>query len=147
MKNSGKTSEKGYDKRAFFPIVLGIIFDPKTKKILIGKRVKDEDIPKLVWAFPGGRPEHSEELEIAVKREVKEETGLNVESLGVIFAKTYPEKKDLLAIYYLCEIVGGKEKAGEDFTELKWVEPEELEKYFTTSFHPKLKEYILGLKA
>ncbi|MDO8623234.1 MAG: NUDIX domain-containing protein [archaeon] len=130
----------------FFPIVLGIIFDPKTKKILIGKREKDKDIPKLTWRFPGGRPEHDEELEESIKREIKEETGLNIETIGVIFAKTYPEKKDLLAIYYLCEVISGKEKAGQDFTELKWVDPKDLEKYFTTSFHPKLKEYILGLK-
>ena len=143
MKKETKTS----DRRVFFPIVLGIIFNPKTKKILIGKRPEDKDVPKLVWSFPGGRPEHNEELEESIKREVKEETGLNVESLGVIFAKTYPEKKDLLAIYYLCEIIDGKEKVGQDFLELKWVNPEELEKYFTTSFHPKLKEYILGLKA
>ena len=138
---------KNHEQRVFFPIVLGIIFDPKTKKILIGKREKDKDISKLTWSFPGGRPEHDEELEESIKREIKEETGFNTESLGVIFAKTYPEKKDLLAIYYLCEITGGKEKTGQDFIELKWVYPEELEKYFTTSFHPKLKEYILGLKA
>jgi hypothetical protein len=34
----------------------------------------------------------------------------------------------------------------EEFTELKWVFPEELEKYFTTSFDPRLKEYIMNLK-
>ena len=38
------------------------------------------------------------------------------------------------------------EKEGEDFTEIKWVDPEELENYFTTSFHPSLKEYIINLK-
>lgn len=134
------------EKGAFFPIVLGIVFSTKTRKILIGKRKKDKDIPKLIWSFPGGRPEHGEELEHSIKREVKEETGMDVESLGVVFAKTYPEKRDLLALYFLCEVTGGKEQAGDDFTELKWVKPEELEKYFTTSFHPKLKEYILGLK-
>ncbi len=133
-------------EKAYFPIVLGIIFDPETKKILIGKRKKDEEIENLTWAFPGGRPEHGEELEESIKREVKQETGYDAESLGVIFAKTYPEKRDLLAIYFLCEIIKGEEKVGEDFEELKWVNPEELENYFTTSFHPKLKEYILNLK-
>ena len=56
------------------------------------------------------------------------------------------EKPTLLAIYYLCETIGGKELAGDDFTELKWIPPEEVEKYFTTSFHPELKEYINNLK-
>jgi len=85
-------------------------------------------------------------LERGLKREIKKKTGLNVESLGAVFAKTYPEKREFLTIYYLCEVVGGKEKAGEKFTEIKWVKPEELKKYFTTSFHPKLKEYIMNLK-
>lgn len=129
----------------YYPIVLGIIFDSKTKKILIGKRKDPKDIKGLAWAFPGGRPEFGEELEEAIKREVKEETNLDVESIGVIFAKTYPEKRDLLAIYFLCEVVGGKLKPNEDFSEVKWVSPKELEKYFTTSLHPKLKEYLEGL--
>ena len=85
-------------------------------------------------------------MEDALKREIKKKTGLNVESLGAIFAKTYPEKREFLSIYYLCEFVDGKEKQGEEFIELKWVKPEEIEKYFTTSFHPKLKEYIIDLK-
>lgn len=130
----------------FIVIVLGIIFDPSKRKILIGKRIEDPDVKELTWAFPGGRPEYFEDLEEAVKREVREETNLDVESLGSVFAKVYPEKKDLLAIYFMCESKGGIEKAGDDFTELKWVSPEELEKYFSTSFHPRLKEYIINLK-
>lgn len=84
-------------------------------------------------------------MEDGLKREVKKKTGLDIESLGTIFSKTYPENRKFLTIYYLCEVIGGKEKPGEKFKEMKWVKPEELEKYFTTSFHPKLKEYILGL--
>jgi len=142
MENLIEQNSKG----VFNVIVLGIIFDPKEKKILIGKREQDPHLEELTWAFPGGKPDYNTELEEAIKKETKEKTGLDIENLGTIFSKIYPEKKDLLAIYYLCEKVGGEEKAGEDFTELKWVAPEELEKHFTTSFHPKLKEYIINLK-
>ena len=130
----------------FNVIVLGIVFDPKEKKILIGKRKEDPHIKELSWAFPGGRPKYDEELEEAIKREIKECTSLEVESLGTIFAKTYPERRDLLAIYYLCEKISGEEKACEDFEQIKWAKPEELENYFTSSLHPHLKEYILNLK-
>ena len=136
---------KKHKNGVFLVIVLGIIYNPLTKKVLIGRRVKDAHIKELTWAFPGGKPEYGEDLEEAVKREVKEETNLDVESLGTVFAKTYPEKMELLSIYYLCEMESGKEKAGDDFVELKWVKPSELEKYFKTSFHSKLKEYILNL--
>lgn len=140
-----------HDKGIFLVLVLGIIYDPKERKILIGRRKNDPDIPELSWAFPGGRPEYGEELDDAVKREIKEETDLDVENLGPVYAKTYPEKKDFLAIYYLCEnnsvkdISEQKLEPRDNFQELKWVEPEELENHFTTSFHPHLKEYILNL--
>jgi len=136
---------KEFNKGVFLVNILGIIFNPKTKKILIGKRKDDPYIKKLTWCFPGGRPNYNEELENALKREVKKKTGLKIESLGAIFAKTYPEKKEFLSIYYLCEIINGKEKAGGEFKEIKWVNPKEIEKYFTTSFHPKLKKYIMDL--
>jgi len=137
---------KEFDKGIFLVNLLGIIFDTKTRKILIGKRKKDPHIKKLTWSFPGGRPNYNEEIDDALKRSIKEKTGFIVESLGAVFAKTYPEKREFLSIYYLCEVVKGKEKIGKNFTKLKWVKPEELEKYFTTSFHPHLKEYIMNLK-
>lgn len=135
-----------FNRGVFLVNVLGIVFNPATRKILIGKRENDPHIKKLTWCFPGGRPDYKDELETYLKKEIKKKTGLNVESLGAVFAKTYPEKKEFLSIYYLCEVISGKEKAGEKFVELKWVSPLEIEKYFTTSFHPKLKEYIMNLK-
>lgn len=136
---------KENQKKGFRVILLGIIYNPKTKKILIGRRENDPYIKKLTWCFPGGTADKAE-LEGVLKKKIKEKTGLVVENLGSIFAKTYPEKREFLSIYFLCETIGGKEKAGDDFKELKWVKPEELEKHFTTSFHPHLKEYILNLK-
>lgn len=130
----------------FNVILLAVIFDPAKKKILIGRRENDPYVPELTWCFPGGRLELGKDPDQVLKKKVKEKTGLNVKNLGAIFTKTYPEKEDLVAIYFLCEAVGGKAKASDDFKELKWVNPEEIEKHFTTSFHPRLKEYILNLK-
>lgn len=144
MKDSIKL--KDFGKGMFIVNVIGIVFNPETRKILIGKKENDPYVSGLGWCFPGGRPKHDEELEDAVKREVNEETGMVVESLGPVFARILPEEKNILMIYYLCEVVGGKEKLSDEFVEFKWVKPEELEKYFTTSFHPKLKEYIMNLK-
>lgn len=133
-------------KSPFHVILLGIIFDPKKKKILIGRRENDADIPQLTWGFPEGRLRHGDDIDKILKRGVKTKTGYDVKNLGAIFSKTYPEQKDLLAIYFLCEVFGGEAKPSDDFIELKWVSPEELEKYFTTSFHSRLKEYIMSLK-
>jgi len=130
----------------FNTILLGVIFDPAKRKILIGRRENDPYIKELTWVFPGGSLNYEEDLDAALKKKIKEKTGLDVKNLGAIFAKTYPEKKEFLSIYFLCEAVGGEAKAADDLVELKWVKPEEVENYFTTSFHPHMKEYILNLK-
>ena len=105
-------------------ISLGIILDTQNKKILIVKRKKESKITGLTWCFPGGRIKYDQDLEVELKKRIKEKTGFNVESLGTVSAKTHPEKEGLLSIYYLCEIVGGEENLGEEFEEMKWVNTE-----------------------
>lgn len=129
----------------FEVVILGIIFDPKKKKILIGKRENDPYIKDLSWCFPGGRIHLGEDVDQALKRSLKAKTGYSVKNLGAIFSKTYPERPELLGVYFLTEVFEGQEKAGEDILELKWVNPKELEKYFKTSFHRKLKEFLNDL--
>jgi len=129
----------------FQVIVLGIIFDPKERKILIGKRKNDPYFPKLKWVFPGGGLTNDGEINKALKDYIKVQTGLEVKNLGAVFSKTYEEKRDLVAIYFLCEAIKGKLKAGEELKSLKWVKAAELEKLFATSFHPRLKEYLLHI--
>ncbi|MCX6811779.1 MAG: hypothetical protein NT039_03755, partial [Candidatus Berkelbacteria bacterium] len=102
-------------------------------------------IKKLSWCFPGGRPAYSKDLEFHLISEVKKKTNLKIKVKDGIFAKTYPENRQFLSIYYLAEKISGEEKAGESFVELKWVKPNELKKYFTTSLHPELLRKIQKL--
>jgi ADP-ribose pyrophosphatase YjhB (NUDIX family) len=140
-----KKTEGEKRKDEFEVIMLGIIFDPKERKILIGRRENDEGIPELTWGFPEGRLNTEEDMDKILKSRIQQKTGLIVQNLGAVFSKVCPEKRNLVGIYFLCEAVGGKAEAGNDFKELKWVKPSELEKYFTTSFHPRLKEYFVHL--
>ncbi|MFA5856980.1 MAG: NUDIX domain-containing protein [Candidatus Pacearchaeota archaeon] len=141
-----KLDLKKIKKGIFLVNVLGIVFDTSSRKILIGKREKDPYVPKLTWSFPGGTPVYGEDLEKSIEKQIKEKTGLKTKSLGPIFARIPPEKKEFLLIYYLCEKISGKEKPAKGFKELKWVSPIELEKHATTSIDPRLKEYIMNLK-
>lgn len=136
-----------FDKGVFLVNVLAIIYDPKTRKILIGKRENDPHVPELSWVFPGGRPGYKKDLEHYVAEIVKEKTGIEVEVKNVVFAKTYPEKREFFSVYYFCEcyVVGGEEKTSEDLVELKWVKPSTVDKYFTTSLHPALHKYLRTL--
>jgi len=130
-----------FDRGVFLLNVLAIII--KDGKVLIGKREDDPYLKQLSWCFPGGRPAYEEDLEYYLKLEVKKKTNLDIKPEKVIFAKTYPENRQFLSIYYLCKIIGGEEKAGEKFVGVEWVKPEELKDYFTTSLHPKLYKMIL----
>ncbi len=113
--------------------------------MLIGRRENDPHLPKLTWSFPGGRPTYGETLEEGLQRKVIEMTGVEIVPGKIIFARVYPEKKEFLSIYYSCEYVGGNARAGEKFVEVKWVYPAEVEKHFTTSFHPNVKKYLQSL--
>lgn len=135
-----------FDRGIFLVNVLAIIYDPENKKILIGHREKDPYIPAITWAFPGGRPAYNNDLEDYLKQEVKGKTGLDVEIKKMIFAKTYPEKREFLSIYYHCEVVDGRLKAGEKFTEVKWIKPLDIKDYFTTSVHPIIVNYLNDLE-
>jgi 8-oxo-dGTP diphosphatase len=134
------------DRGIFLVNLLGVIFDPVKRKLLIGRRVNDPYLTKLSWAFPGGRPEYNNELEFYLKKNIKSKTGLDIEIDKIIFAKTYPERRDFLSVYYLCHIVGGEEKAGDNITELKWIKPSEIKENFTTSVHPVLLDYLMTLE-
>jgi len=133
------------EKEKFEVLIIGIIFDPKEKKILIGREAEAKNLPGITWFFPGESATQNEDVDKTLKRTLKDQTGYDVKNLGAIFSKIYPERKDLLAVYFLTQAFDGEEKPGKDILELKWVSPKELENYFTTSFHKKLKEYLIDL--
>lgn len=128
--------------KQFDVVVIGIIFDPKEKKVLIGKREKDPYIEKLTWCFPGGRVINGEEMDQSLKKEVQKKTGYEIKNLGAFFAETCHAKPDLVAIYFLSQVFKGNEQPGDGVKELKWVSPKELDQYFTHDYHRKLKEFM-----
>ena len=81
------------------------------------------------WSLPGGLVETGESLDTAVRREVLEETGLEVRPLGVleIFERII-RNADGAAEYhyvlldYICRVTGGTLCAGDDACNVQWVE-------------------------
>jgi len=91
-------------------------------KILLIKRgaepFKDE------WALPGGRIEDDETAEECLKREMLEETGLEVEPIKLIgiFSDPSRDPRKIIAAAYLVKYVSGEIKGGDDAAEAKWFE-------------------------
>lgn len=87
--------------------------------------------------------EVGEKLDSAVRREVQEETGLQIEPLSVfeIFERIIPGSRPgssgrieyhYVLIDYLCRVTGGQLRAASDVSEVAWVPQRKLAEYRLT---------------
>ena len=88
---------------------------------------------KGYWSLPGGLIETGERIEDALKREILEETGLIVrpKRLFEIFERIMRDPQGRAEYHYilhdyLCTVVGGELKAGDDAGRVAWVERSKL---------------------
>ena len=91
------------------------------------------------WSIPGGMLEVGETLIEGVRRELFEETAIEVRVLDLIevFERINLDgsgkaRYHFVVLDYLCEAVRGEARAGSDVTDVAWAAPEELQKYSLT---------------
>ncbi|QER42579.1 (deoxy)nucleoside triphosphate pyrophosphohydrolase [Thermodesulfobacterium sp. TA1] len=104
-------------------VVAGFI--EKDGKVLVVKRPAKKKRGGL-WEFPGGKVENGESLQEALKRELKEELGVET-WVGEVLAKTtyvYPEEE--IELYLLLAKIKDEVCLLEP-SEVRWVELKELE--------------------
>ena len=85
------------------------------------------------WSIPGGLVETGETTKEAIVREVREETGLTVETIRLIevFERILRDKNarvqyHFVLIDYLCRVISGEAHAASDVAELRWASLVEL---------------------
>ena len=122
------TDDRRYPKRPLIGVGALIFHEGR---ILMAQRGKEP--LKGWWSLPGGALELGESLDFAVRREVREETGLEIEPLEVfeIFERIMRDESGApeyhyVLIDYICRVAGGTLCAGDDVCAVEWVEPEGL---------------------
>lgn len=99
------------------------------KVLLIKRRHMPE---KGKWAIPGGRIEDDETVEECLRREMKEEIGVDVDPIKLFGVYSKPERdpRHIISLVYIVKRKGGELRAGSDAAELQWFDlsnlPEEL---------------------
>ena len=85
-----------------------------------------------LWALPGGWVDVTETIKSNTIKEVKEETGLNVEPLRIIALhdknkhNPYPHPYNICKVFVLCKLLGGAFVKNTETTEIKYFEINEI---------------------
>jgi 8-oxo-dGTP diphosphatase len=98
-------------------------------RLLICRRKADGPHP-LKWEFPGGKLEAGESPSAALRRELREELGIEA-AIGAEFTRyefAYPGKKPILLIFFRVPEFRG-ELRNLVFEEVRWEAPEALPAY------------------
>jgi ADP-ribose pyrophosphatase YjhB (NUDIX family) len=91
--------------------------------IVLGRR--NQNPGKGRWSFPSGFVDRGEAVEDAAIRETREETGLDVELLGLIGVYSAPGNP-VVVIAYAARIIGGTLAADDDLSEIRSFDPDQL---------------------
>ena len=118
-------------------------------RILLQRR-RDND----KWALPGGVMELGESLRDCAVREVKEETGLDVEVTGMVgtysdpkhvFAYDDGEVRQEFSICFVAHVTGGQISSSDESHEVEWFEPSEVDDLdMVDSIRLRLRDYLSG---
>ncbi|MFC5175601.1 NUDIX hydrolase [Nocardioides taihuensis] len=121
------------------PSVVAIVQDDDDRVLLIHKTDND------LWALPGGGHEIGESIADTVIREVKEETGYDVEVLGISGTYTNPshvmayedgEVRQQFSLAFRAKLLGGSARTSSESKEVAWLSPDEAR---SLEMHPSMR--------
>ncbi|MEU9416933.1 NUDIX domain-containing protein [Streptomyces sp. NPDC051000] len=95
------------------------------------------------WELPGGVLELTESPEVGVRREVLEETGIEVqvEELTGVYKNT---TRGIVALVFRCTPAGGTERTSEESTAVAWLTREEVPEQMSEVFAVRLLDALDG---
>ena len=113
--------ERAHDR---IHVVAGVLSDAQGR-ILLTQRPPGKHLAGL-WEFPGGKCEPGESAEAALRRELREEIGVEVGAIDPLIALPwcYPEKSIYLDVYRILEYA--RTPHGHEGQALRWASVDEL---------------------
>jgi ADP-ribose pyrophosphatase YjhB (NUDIX family) len=117
--------------------VYAVIFDQE--RVLLAHR-RDIDW----WNLPGGGMEPDETVEEAMRREVREETGLDVVVERLIGVYSKPQKQEVV-LTFRCGVVGGMLSATEESRECRFFSPDALPLNTLPKHRQRVEDALLNL--
>ena len=129
--------------------VKAVVCEPSGKILLLKRNSKDINGGK--WDLPGGGVDEGEEIDVALKRELQEETGLEAEIGSLLrISEFFRQNGDVLeekrGVRYLAFVENDKVSLSHEHSDFLWLKPEEaLEKFSDADgFEKEKKETILN---
>lgn len=124
------------------PSVVAAVEDDQGRILMIHK------VDNGLWALPGGGHDVGESISDTVVREVKEETGYDVEVTGLIGTYTNPhhvmayddgEVRQQFSIAFGARLVGGEATTSSESKEVRWVRPSDMP---ALAMHPSMRQRV-----
>ena len=105
-----------------FAVTAGaIVTDARGRVLLLKHRFR----PGTAWGMPGGFMEEGEQPEEVLRRELREEVGLEVEKLKVFTARAFRVPKQV-EIVFCCQAIGDADQLNYEIQRAAWFSPAEL---------------------
>ena len=117
-------------------------FIVKDNSLLILKRIASDVQKPGIWEIPGGRLEPGEDPAAGLKRETKEETGLDIEFLDKLNERNFTRDdcQRIRMMIFLCKALGSssKVKLSNEHTAYEWIPLSRAKEKLTEFFHEEV---------
>ena len=131
------------------PTASALIVDDEGRILLTRRAVEPF---KGDWDIPGGFLEEGEHPLDGIRRELREETGLEVEPLEFfgVFMDRYggdSTAQSTLNLLWTARVLGGEPRPDDDVEELRWFGPDELPREEELAFRPNVPNVLSAWRA
>jgi nucleoside triphosphatase len=122
-----------------FRVIVVALVQNERGEYLICRMPEDRGVFPNQWGLPGGGIEESERMETALRRELREELGVEVSDIRPLFFKDGQHRKSyadgsqqevyMIFLIFSCRAASNELNLGLEFTEYAWVERDSLGDY------------------